>query len=188
VTVKNSKQELEIEYRRACIKEVWIELGVFDVTQQQIADKLAEKCSITVDQSTISRDIKVIKQRIKDQTADDLRSELFAGYMRLIIEARGAWRKSLEDAVTETTEAIEGGSGPGSGQRLKAQTRTAGQSGNPAFLAEEQKAFKAMREMFGVDAETAGSSEDKPLHLNISNLDTVLKKAWSNGDNSDSGT
>lgn len=158
---KNSRQELEIEYRRQCVKDAWIKLGVFDVTQQQIADTLAEDCKIVVDQSTISRDLKVIKQRIKDQTADEMKTELWAAYMRVVSEARQAWKRSLEDAVTETSEMIEvpevakgekGNSTVVNQQRLKASTRREGQSGNPALLAQEQAAYKAMREMFGIDA------------------------------------
>lgn len=164
---RNSRQQLEIEYRRKLIKDTWIKLGVFGITQQQIADQVTDDFDIAIDQPTVSRDLKVIKKRIKKQTADELRAEIFAGYMRLITEARKGWRRSLEDAVTETTEIIEAPGGPGSAksERVKAQTTTKGQSGNSSFLDQEQKAFAAMRKMLGVDMETVpGSTADNPVY------------------------
>lgn len=173
MTTKNSRQKLEIEYRRQCVKDVWIKLGVFSVTQQQIVNSLKDNFDIEVDQTTISRDLKIVKQRIQEQTADELKSEFFAGYMRIINEAREGWRRSLEDAKTETVEVVEmpetratdGTLILAAKQRTKASSRTEGQSGNPSFLDQEQKAFKAMRELFGVDLKNEpGSSEDSPFY------------------------
>lgn len=165
MAIKNGGEQLKIEYRRQCIKDTWIKLGVFGVTQQKITNQLKEDFGIEVTQVTVSRDLKVIKQRIKNQSADELRSEIFAGYMRLITEAREGWRRSLEDAVTETSEVIEGPAFEGKNQKLKAQTRTTGQSGNPAFLKREEEAFAAMRKMFGVDLERQpGSTADNPVY------------------------
>ena len=173
---RNSTQEREIEYRRQCVKDTWIKLGAFGTTQQQITDALKDDYGIEVDRSTVSGDLKAIKKAMQAQTPADLKSFLMAEYLYVIGEARAAWQKSLEDAVTETQEAVEGDQATGK-QRLKVSTRREGQSGNPALLAQAQAALKAIREMFGVDAaqklELGGS-------IDLS-FESSLKKAY-NGD------
>lgn len=160
---KNSTQEREIEYRRQRVKDVWVKLGVFGVTQDQITEALAKDYSITVDRSTVSRDLAVINKTMRERTPDDLKGYLMAEYEYLISEARHGWIKSKEDAVTETTEMIET---PEAGsQRLKASTRRVGQAGDSSFLAEIRQTAKSIREMFGVDAKTdPGSSEQNPIY------------------------
>lgn len=125
--------------------------------QTEIADKLG------IDQSTVSRDIKTLKAEWVKQR-NGLVEEFEAKYRLIYREAYLAWLDSKKDAETTTQEMIDGGEGIGTGQRLKASTRKEGQSGNPALLAQAQGALKAIREMFGVDAQKVpGSSEDTPL-------------------------
>ena len=161
MAVRNSREQLEIEYRRQCVKDIFIKLGAFDVTQVQIVEALKEDYKIKVDQSTISRDLAAIKKTMRQQTPDDLKAFLFAEYLWALRESRVGWRRSLEDAETTIQEMIDGGEPvklDSKGlplpvaQRLKASTRREGQSGNPALLAQAQAALKAIREMFGVDA------------------------------------
>lgn len=175
---RNSRQQLEIEYRRMLIKDTWIKLGVFGVTQQQIADQVTEDFDIAIDQPTVSRDLKVIKYRMQKQGADELRAEFFAGYMRLITEAREGWRRSLEDAVTETTEIIEVAGAETQNERVKASTRRTGQSGNPSFLDQEQKYFAAMRKMFGVDA----PDRQENINIDLNNLSDEQLQRIANGE------
>lgn len=147
---KNSTQEREIEYRRQCVKDTWIKLGVFGVTQDQITEALARDYSIKVDRSTVSRDLTAINKAMRGRTPDDLKGYLMAEYEYLINEARQGWVKSKEDVVTETTEMIE--APDAGGQRFKAFTRRVGQAGDSSFLAEIRQTAKSIREMFGVDA------------------------------------
>jgi hypothetical protein len=147
---KNSSQQRNIEHRRKCVKDAWIALGVFGVTQHQIVERLKADYDISVDQSTVSRDLAIIKQRLIDQTTAELKSELWGAYMHVVNQAREGWRRSLEDKEVTVFENVQGAGGDGN-DRIKAQERKEGQSGNASFLAEEQKAYKAMREMFGVD-------------------------------------
>lgn len=113
-----------------------------------------------VDQSTVSRDIKFLLAEWRKQR-NGLVDEFEGKYRYVYREAITAWHRSKEDAVTETSEMIEvpevskdakGNPQVVSSQRMKAQTRREGQSGNPALLAQAQAAIKAIREMFGVDA------------------------------------
>jgi len=171
MTQRNSREQLEIEYRRQCVKDIFIKLGAFDVTQSEIVDVLKEDYKIEVDQSTISRDLAAIKKAMRQQTPDDLKAFLFAEYIWALREARGGWTKSQEDAVTEIQEMIEAAGEPGGDAlnrgRAKVSTRREGQSGNPALLAQAQAALKAIREMFGVDAAKAGESDDKPFIVKV---------------------
>lgn len=170
---RNSRQQLEIEYRRKCVKDTWIKLGALDVTQEQIVQTLKTDYGIEVERSTVSRDLAAIKKAMQEQTPEELRVFLMAEYLFALKEAKSAWKRSLEDAVTETSEVIEvpdiardeeGTPQVVSNQRLKAQTRKEGQSGNPALLGQAQAALKAVREMFGTD---------KPLKQELSGEVTV---------------
>ena len=171
---KNSTQQREIEYRRQCVKDAWIKLGVFGVTQQQIVEALTTDYKITVDQATISRDLAAIKKAMQERTPDDLKAYLMAEYEYIIGEARQGWNRSVQDAVTETSEVIEvpevgkdakGNAIQTTSQRLKASTRKVGQAGDSSFLAEIRQTAKSIREMFGVDPKEAGSSENKPFYM-----------------------
>jgi hypothetical protein len=96
-----------------------------------------------------------------------LPTEFDEKYRYIHEQALAAWLRSLEDAVTETSEMVEvpemtkdakGNPVVTTSQRMKAQTRKEGQSGNPALLAQAQAALKAIREMFGVDAASRSDS------------------------------
>lgn len=102
-------------------------------------------------------------QKDAAKTIEERQADLEQRYLLIYTEAIAAWERSLEDAVTETSEVVEtpeaGKDKEGkpiwaSSQRLKASTRKEGQSGNPALLAQAQAALKALREMFGTDAPT----------------------------------
>lgn len=158
---KNSTQQREIEYRRQCVKDTWIKLGAFDITQQQIVEALKENYKIEVDQSTVSRDLAAIKKAMQRRTPDDLKAHLMAEYEFIIRQARDAWKRSQEDAVTEISEIIQtpeiGKDEKGhpvqvTGERIKGSTKRVGQAGDSSFLAEIRQTAKAIREMFGIDA------------------------------------
>jgi hypothetical protein len=163
---KNPTQRKEIENRRRFVARLFCE-GI--TNQFAIVDALAARHNITVDQSTVSRDLKVIEAEWKKEAVtemDTVKSQLRARYEAIYGEAFSAWLRSLEDAETTIQEMIDGGEGDTGKQRLKASTRKEGQSGNPALLAQAQAALKAIREMFGVDAATK-----------ISNFNYDLSKA-----------
>jgi hypothetical protein len=152
---KNPTQRKEIENRRRFVARLFCE-GI--TNQFAIVDALAARHNITVDQSTVSRDLKVIEAEWKKEAVtemDTVKSQLRARYEAIYGEAFSAWLRSLEDAETTIQELLDGGGEGDTGkQRLKASTRKEGQSGNPALLAQAQAALKAIREMFGVDAAT----------------------------------
>lgn len=157
--VKNSTKTRKIEYRRQCIKDIWIGMGI--QTQFGIVDALAENYDITVTQATVSRDLATLKQRMIEQTTDDIKSFVLAGYEHIWEEAISAWTKSLKDKTTEIQESTEGDNG---GQRYKTQSKTEGQSGNPAHLRNAQDVLKAMRDLWGLD---------RPKEIDISWRDSL---------------
>jgi hypothetical protein len=172
---KNKTEQREIEYRRQCVKDTWIKLGVFGVTQEQITKALADDYQIDVDRSTISRDLAAVKNAMQERTPEDLKAYLMAEYEYLLGEARQGWTRSQEDAVTETSEMIEvpevGKDKEGkpiqvTSQRLKASTKRIGQAGDSSFLAEIRQTTKSIREMFGVDAAT----KQQNLNIDLSQL------------------
>jgi arginine repressor len=153
---RNNREQREIEYRRQCVKDTWIKLGAFDVTQEQITQALKADFGIEVDRSTVSRDLAAIKKMMSAETAEELKAFLLAEYLFVIKEERAAWKRSLEDAVIEISEMTElpgmikdekGTTAQVVSQRLKASTRRAGQSGNPAHMAQLQAALRSIWEL-----------------------------------------
>lgn len=159
------RSDTEREADRRTISDLYLQ----GWNQTDIADKLS------IDQSTVSRDIKTLKGEWRKQR-NGLVEEFEAKYRLMYKEAYAAWLDSKKDAVTETQEAVEGDQATGK-QRLKVSTRREGQSGNPALLAQAQAALKAIREMFGVD------TAQKIEHSGSIDLtfESSLKKAY-NGD------
>lgn len=151
---KNSTQKQEINRRRRLISKLRHE-GV--KTQGDIIQRLAADYDIVVSQQTVSLDLKALDQIWRNSAlvnTDKWKKELINQYRYLYQQALSAWELSLEDAETTIQEAIDSGEGGNGGQRLKVSTKTEGQSGNPALLAQAQAALKALREILGVDAAT----------------------------------
>lgn len=166
---KDATQQRIIDNRRRYIARLFCE-GI--TNQFEIAETLAERYNIVaqdgnpLNQSIISRDLKVIETGWKKEATDSIdamKAQFRARYETIYGEAFSAWLRSLEDAETTIQEMIDSGEpvkldSKGNplpaAQRLKASTRKEGQSGNPALLAQAQAALKAIREMFGVDAST----------------------------------
>lgn len=134
------RSETEREADRRAISELYLK----GWNQTDIAAELG------IDQSTVSRDCKVLKAEWAKQR-NGLVDEFEGKYRFIYRESIAAWERSLLNAETTIQEMIEGEGSNGS-NRLKASTKKEGQSGNPALLAQAQAALKAIREMFGVDA------------------------------------
>lgn len=151
---KNSTQKQEINRRRRLISKLRHE-GV--KMQSEIVQRLADDYGINVSQQTVSIDLRALDQLWKNSAlvnTDKWKNELIKQYRYVYQQALAAWELSLEDSETTIQEMIEAGEGGNGGQRLKASTRTEGQSGNPALLAQAQAALKALRDMLGLDEAT----------------------------------
>lgn len=117
--------------------------------QEEIAQELG------IAQSTVSRDLKYLLndwEQEARQSVEQRKAEIEQKYLFVWREAIDAWDNSKQDATTTIQEMIEAGDSSNGSGRLKASTKTEGQSGNPALLAQAQAALKALREILGVDA------------------------------------
>jgi hypothetical protein len=93
---RNNREQREIEYRRQCVKDTWIKLGAFDVTQEQITQALKAEYGIEVDRSTVSRDLAAIKKVMCAETAEELKAFLLAEYLFVIKEERPPRNEALK--------------------------------------------------------------------------------------------
>ena len=153
---RNSTQEQEINRRRQLVSKLRHE-GI--KTQAAIATRLENDYGLEVTQQTISNDLKALDHLWRTQAIDQItkwKQELAGQYRYLYQQALIAWELSLEDA-----EEIKTGGKDGKTEKIK------GQSGNPAHIRNAQESLKAIRELFGLDIQQPGSSEDNPLYINI---------------------
>jgi hypothetical protein len=137
-------------------KKLWVEQGLEE--QGRIAEELEKQFQIKVHQTTVGRDLQAIKDRMVAQTTDDIKAFVIAGYQYTWSQAIIGWQRSLENKEVQIQESVENprkSKDKDTGaDRIKAQLRTEGQSGNPAFLAQAQAALKSLRELWGLDAPT----------------------------------
>jgi len=174
---KDSTRQQEINRRRQIVSKLRHE-GV--KTQEDITTRLREDYGIDVTRQTVSNDLKALDQIWRAsaiENTDKVKQELLKQYRYIYQQALIAWERSTEDTEAIIQEAIDDGSvtkldknGNPLPKRLKVLTRSEGQSGNPALLAQAQAALKAIREMFGVDAaakvEQSGSVALKIEYVN----------------------
>lgn len=156
----NSTKQQEINRRRSIIAKLRSQ-GIR--RQQDITERLKEDYQIEVTRQTISNDLKALDRQWQQEALAEtagLKAEVTQNYWYLYAEAIQGWQRSLENKEVQIQESIESSrkikekdKGAG-GERIKAQLRTEGQSGNPALLAQAQGALKAIRELWGLDMPT----------------------------------
>jgi hypothetical protein len=113
--------------------------------QTEIANQLG------VDRATVSRDLKVIKERWKDSAVRDLDEAREQELDRLAIieqEAWVAWEASKKARETSTTEQITGADG----ERLKAGIRKEAQTGDPRYITIIQSCVDQRCKLLGLNA------------------------------------
>lgn len=132
------RQRFEAEQRRRKAAALYLQ----GMTQHDIAERLE------VAQTTVQRDIAVVRERWKQAGIHDLNERKCAELERVDWaerEAQRGWRRSLQDEVTVTRE--EGGE---NGTRTTVKRR--GQSGNPAFLQTVLKCVDQRCRILGLNA------------------------------------
>jgi len=108
--------------------------------------------ALNVDQSTISRDLKVLIKRWQDSAlmdVDEHRSTELARINRLELEYWNAWEASKADKESTLAEKTTG-----TDTRTKAVKRSEGQVGNPSFLAGVERCIERRCKLLGLDAPT----------------------------------
>lgn len=118
--------------------------------QVEIADELK------IDQSTVSRDLSALLEEWKESAlvdVDELKAQELAKINVLENEYWGAWKKSQDDAVTQTKERYMAGEKPESAnKRIKEQEKRVGQVGDSSFLRGVQWCIQKRCELLGLDA------------------------------------
>lgn len=113
--------------------------------QADIADE------VELSQPTVSRDIKALQQEWLDLATanfDEAKAKELAKIDHLEREYWAAWRRSQEDAESESTKMVEAQGG----KRLEAQTQRKGQAGDPRFLSGVQWCIEQRCKILGVYA------------------------------------
>lgn len=137
--------------RLARRQEVW-DLRCQGWTQQRIADQLE------VNQSTISRDLAFMRERVMDRMEEDIvqtKVEQVWQLEYMINELFEAWRKSKEAARSVSRMKDEGG---GSGFIAKGKggertnTTVSDRTGKVSYLREARNAMADIRKILGADA------------------------------------
>lgn len=128
-TKAQSTRELNIAQRRAKVADLYLR----KLTQWEIAERL------NVDQSTVSLDIKAIKEGWREQFAESYDDRIQMNLKELALVRKRAWEQfeeSCEPAETHTKkqETRTGGGDDGDGTVESVTSSLKGQSGNPAFL------------------------------------------------------
>ena len=140
---KRNKAQREVDLIRTA------ELYLEGHSVRVIARKLSAEREYSLTHVSIVTDIKLLLKRWRDAQLDDMDAALAAELARLSkleVEAWEAWRRSQEDAVT-VTEEDRTGRESGSTHR----TQTAGQCGDPRFLAVIEKCVARRCSLLGLE-------------------------------------
>lgn len=133
---------IKVAHRRAKL------MGELERNPAVTMPELAELFKVS--ESTVMRDMIAIATFYRKRAGDS--REVWLGrmlqhYDAIYGKAELGWQKSLEDRVVKTERA--GGEGGG-----YSESKREGQSGNPSFLAEQNKALAAQAKLLGLDAPT----------------------------------
>lgn len=128
------------------------------LSSREIAARLSSERDYSLSHTSILTDLRTILGRWQTEQTANLDRALtlqLAKLDRVEAEAWHAWRRSLEDAVTEVSES------DGTGR-----TTRAGQSGDPRLLAIVEKCIARRASLLGL--------EDHVLRLKIDELELLL--------------
>jgi transcriptional regulator with XRE-family HTH domain len=158
------------EERIAREKRAW-ELRQQGWTQERIAGVLG------VDQSTVSRALLKLSQRIQKRLDDVALEERVAQVRQLSLivdEALQAWQASKDPAKSvakrvrqQGEEQEQGQGGEGSDTEEVTTTRVQDQDGDPRYLTTAMRAMADLRKLLDLDA---------PLHLTINEVDAAIEQ------------
>lgn len=150
---------------------------------------------VGIDQSTVSRDLKAIRDEWLKSTLVDFNEaegRELAKIDAVEVEAWAAFERSKEDREISVQESVDGDS-----NRQKAQIRTEGRDGDPKWLEIVLKCSEQRRKILGIDAPVKSEVTGKdggPLHMNIENFMKAKQELaeweqdWEGGsDGNDSG-
>lgn len=149
---KNSGKRTEIEYRRRLIASLYHE-GIRE--QSALAEALEDRYKVNVNRSTVSRDLKFLREQWKQearQDFEDARANALAEIEYLKAVNYEAWRRSLEKRTIESGKTVQTGDDPNKPDRTEASIREEQMLGDPRFLAGVQWCIDRRIKLLGFDA------------------------------------
>ena len=163
-------EALAIESRRAYVAEFYLK-GF--KRQDKILECLAG-VGIVIEQPTVSRDLKAIKQRWLESQIVNLNEAKQKELDRIDLLEREAWKAWDRSCRERQVSATERSTGHLDGDKTKARVTKEGRDGNPAFLERVAWCINKRCEILGLDApkKVAPTSPDgqQPYRLTVSGM------------------